>query len=1239
MAEIAGFMSHISMACSSLNALGNKVHTIDQPFDFPNTAAERTVFVAEKSAEIDELSFLLADLLQNLKEQVQNAMAFTGTKKDQSEREKLMTDLDKFLNEGAIATELKAVQCTSRLRYRQRELDRQSSLIQAKSPSVRSEEIDDFGAGRRFMDDKIRLPQLEVPVFHGNYKDYPTFWTTYNSLIHSNPQLSNADKFLFLKQALRGSAAALIGTMPPIGDNYEKAVKLLDKRFNNCRKTLTKITEKLTHIECSGIPLDNSRMWRRLMLSKFPDTMSEKVLCKEEEQGRNFSTDEIVDILEGAIAMKETIALTTEAFQDRFSVSQPSLSKPIYYKEAHSRQTRESSHNHTEQRTKQRAHCVCGSSTHGVTHCSTFTTPEARRNKATKRRLCWKCFNTNHKSSDCRLLKACPKCNKDHHSALCLTDRASGSFVPQPTSAHTRSANYGMPGRKPRASQNAEVIHADTESTTTTTTTAEEQYVLMTATALAFNTDSMNFEPVTVFFDTGAQKSFINGDKSQKLSLLMLRNASFTVSGFGGKTESFVSNETTLDDSIVTLDILVGQDLIDKFLLRDQPCVFLPSGLVLTPTIFGYEISGRSAITTTSSQLVHSENGAVVVATPVLNLAQEEYKQDIKNLYELESVGIKLEKDGDEESVLRFMNDYRKSIVIENVKRLQALFRVLQSDPEKMHMYNEALGDYAKQEMIEELQGSEEQGITRKRIALYQPVHIYHVPTEENVADHATRGLTQDEARNHVWFKGPIWLNREQSTWPVRPVEDFTQKEKDACFAALTATQEVACARVEKRRVWPTEKISSYDKLRRITAYCLQFIRNSSKSKFAALNCQAEYLDFNPNTQEMMQAERYLLQEEQQQADLESLLRSTPNIKFDSNGLVRKFGRLQNSDLSYNTVNPIYLPQKGVINKRVAEDLHRRLCHCGTNQLVHALRETFCIPADKSLCKRILRNCAICQRYNAAPFKNPHMGPLPAERVTQSPPFSFTGVDLTIKNILNEDEERYIALFTCLVTQMVHLEVTTDLSARSFLLVFKRYKKRNDTPTSSEFSFFIAKHNIQWSFIPPASPWMGGAWERMVGTVKRALFKSLGRRKLSEEILATVLCEVESAVNSRPLIIMGEREEINEVLRPVDFVYKNIRHDVVLIDDDLQTPRDHWPMGLIKDLVRSKDGEIRSVMLKTSTGRLIQRPLNRLIPLEIHASASETLPDIRKEPLAEATNDTHDTRKRPLLENEGRRNQ
>ncbi|EYC20167.1 hypothetical protein Y032_0022g485 [Ancylostoma ceylanicum] len=635
--------------------------------------------------------------------------------------------------------------------------------------------------------------------------------------------------------------------------------------------------------------------------------------------------------------------------------------------------------------------------------------------------------------------------------------------------------------------------------------------------------------------------------------------------------------------------------------------------------------------------------------------------------------------------------------------------------------------------------------LSRERIANNQKIRFYHVPTEENVADHATRGLSREDAQNHAWFQGPKWLNSMESDWPVRPAKELSQTEEEECYAFLNTIEETHEIPQKKARIWPTEKISSYDKLKRVVAYSLRFLRNISNSTIAPVDNCCETFAQIPNAQEMQLAERYLIQEEQQQADLESLMRSCKNkdVKTDDCGLVRKFGRLQNADLSYNTVNPIYLPRKGLLNERIATQLHRDLAHCGSNQLVHSLRNKFWIPADKTLCRRTIRSCTTCQRHNAFPFKYPRMGPLPPERVTQSPPFSFTGVDmmgpLVIKNASKDDEKRYVALFTCLVTRMVHLEVATDLSARSFLLVFKRFTARRgvplkiisdngtnfrlseailsheDSPSSSEFSLFLAKHSIQWNFIPPASPWMGGAWERMVGTVKRALLKTIGRRKVTEEILATFLCEIESVVNSRPLTVIGNHDDINDVLRPVDFIYKSIRHgtevipqeeqcqddppfqptpeistqldakraileaekltakfwekwkteylielrerhvlygnnyksakqppqvgDVVLIDDDLRTSKDHWPMGLIQELVKSKDGEIRSAVLKTSTGRCTQRPINRLIPLEIHSTTQpEAVSSIEsnEEPQQDIVANT-DQHRRPVLERKAKK--
>ncbi|KHJ96621.1 hypothetical protein OESDEN_03413 [Oesophagostomum dentatum] len=355
--------------------------------------------------------------------------------------------------------------------------------------------------------------------------------------------------------------------MPLIGENYEKTIKLLDKRFNNsgciadllstelerlprarddatsCRDTLTKITEKLTHIECSGVPLDSSRMWRRLILSKFPDSMCEKVLCKEEEQGRNFSANEIVDVLERAIAMKQTISLTTEAFQDRFSMDQFTNSRPPQYQETHLKRNREGSRKFMEHRNKQRMSCICGSYDHGVTQCSVFPTLEANRSEAAKRKLCWKRINSNHRSSDCTVLRACPKCSKDHHSDLCFADASMSNSLRESSSILPRSINDDSYALSSRISQNAEIVILVSDIRSEN---EEQQCVLMTALALAFNEDTVEFEPLTVFFDTGAQKSFISCKRSKDLGLPIRRSTNFKVSGFGGKTEKFTSSKVTL---------------------------------------------------------------------------------------------------------------------------------------------------------------------------------------------------------------------------------------------------------------------------------------------------------------------------------------------------------------------------------------------------------------------------------------------------------------------------------------------------------------------------------------------------------------------------------------------------------------------------------------------------------------------------------------------------------------------
>lgn len=55
--------------------------------------------------------------------------------------------------------------------------------------------------------------------------------------------------------------------------------------------------------------------------------------------------------------------------------------------------------------------------------------------------------------------------------------------------------------------------------------------------------------------------------------------------------------------------------------------------------------------------------------------------------------------------------------------------------------------------------------------------------------------------------------------------------------------------------------------------------------------------------------------------------------------------------------------------------------------------------------------------------------------------------------------------------------------------------------------------------------------------------------------------------------------------------------DVVLVGCD-QKKRIDWPMGLVREILPGKDGQVRVVRLKTATGILL-RPVQRLYQMEI----------------------------------------
>ena len=78
---------------------------------------------------------------------------------------------------------------------------------------------------------------------------------------------------------------------------------------------------------------------------------------------------------------------------------------------------------------------------------------------------------------------------------------------------------------------------------------------------------------------------------------------------------------------------------------------------------------------------------------------------------------------------------------------------------------------------------------------------------------------------------------------------------------------------------------------------------------------------------------------------------------------------------------------------------------------------------------------------------------------------------------------------------------------------------------SSEVQRYLTNQRISGKFIVARAPWWGGFWERMVQTVKRSLRKSIGRATLRFDELNTILIEVKSTVNCRPLTFVYDDTE------------------------------------------------------------------------------------------------------------------
>ena len=171
-------------------------------------------------------------------------------------------------------------------------------------------------------------------------------------------------------------------------------------------------------------------------------------------------------------------------------------------------------------------------------------------------------------------------------------------------------------------------------------------------------------------------------------------------------------------------------------------------------------------------------------------------------------------------------------------------------------------------------------------------------------------------------------------------------------------------------------------------------------------------------------------------------------------------GRIKHAVINYQQKHPILLSPKCAFSKLLINDAHIRCNHGGVQLTTNTLRQRVWIIHGRNKIRNTLFNCITCHRFRKHD-SNQLMSALPGYRVQACRPFTNIGVDYAgpielkaSKLRSNKTYKVYIALFICLSTKAVHLEVVCELKTDAFIATFNRFIGRRGLP-ANVYSYFV----------------------------------------------------------------------------------------------------------------------------------------------------------------------------------------
>ncbi|XP_062540862.1 uncharacterized protein LOC134208916 [Armigeres subalbatus] len=96
---------------------------------------------------------------------------------------------------------------------------------------------------------RVKLPEIKLPTFDGRLRDWVSYRDAFRSLIHENRDLTDMDRFTYLRSSLTGDALQEISSVELSAANYPVAWTALEDRYHNQKLIVKAYLDAIFRIE------------------------------------------------------------------------------------------------------------------------------------------------------------------------------------------------------------------------------------------------------------------------------------------------------------------------------------------------------------------------------------------------------------------------------------------------------------------------------------------------------------------------------------------------------------------------------------------------------------------------------------------------------------------------------------------------------------------------------------------------------------------------------------------------------------------------------------------------------------------------------------------------------------------------------------------------------------------------------------------------------------------------------